>query len=84
MSAANEMMFPIAPAMLLKLEPPLVLTCHWIDGDGVPFADAVNVAGPPGTVNWSAGFCVTTGGAEVGAGTVGNTFLIRLLAWSTI
>ena len=37
----------VAPPMLVQPAPPLVLTCHWMVGAGLPFAVAENEALAP-------------------------------------
>src|SRR5262249_5607652 len=51
----------VAPAMLVKLAPPSLLTCHCTVGAGVRVAAAVNVAVLPAAAVWFAGWIVTTG-----------------------
>ena len=51
----------VAPEMLLKVEPPLVLTCHCTVGVGLPLAAAVKVAVWPAVTVWLAGWVVTVG-----------------------
>jgi len=51
----------VAPAMLVNVVPPLVLTCHCTVGVGLPDAAAVNVAVVPTPMDWFAGFSVTNG-----------------------
>src|SRR2546425_2589315 len=55
----------VAPATLLNVTPPSVLTCHCTVGVGEPVAAAVKVAvWPAGTV-WLAGCGAVVGGVEV-------------------
>ena len=51
----------VAPEMLLKVEPPSVLTCHCTVGVGLPLAAAVKVAVWPAVTVWLAGWVVTVG-----------------------
>ena len=51
----------VAPAILVNVEPPLVLTCHCTLGVGFPVAAAVKVAVLPATTDWLTGFVVTVG-----------------------
>ena len=44
----------VAPLMLLKLAPPLLLTCHCTAGAGEPPAAAVKVAVAPAAAIWLA------------------------------
>ena len=45
----------VAPVMLDQVEPPLVLTCHWMPGAGEPEAAALKAASVPGQEAWSEG-----------------------------
>ncbi len=56
----------VAPATFVKVVPPLVLTCHWTVGVGLPLAAAVNVAVFPALTLWFVGLVVTTGAANAG------------------
>ena len=49
----------VAPEMLLKVEPPSMLTCHCTVGVGLPLAAAVKVAVWPAVTVWLAGWVVT-------------------------
>ena len=51
----------VAPGMSVKVVPPLVETCHWTVGAGVPWPAAVKVAGRPWLTVSLAGLVVTTG-----------------------
>src|SRR5579859_4554496 len=51
----------VAPAMLVYVVPPLVLTCHWTVAVGLPEAEAVNLTDWPAGMPWLTGFVVTTG-----------------------
>src|SRR5207244_2286903 len=53
----------VAPARLLKLLPPSVLTCHCTVGAGVPLAAAVKVALLPAHTVWPVGWVVMPGAA---------------------
>src|SRR5436190_7691351 len=76
--APNDRTGPVAPLMLVKVDPPFALTCHCAVGAGVPLAEAWKVAVPLGATNWSDGLSVTAGGAVSGGGGVGNTSRMRL------
>src|ERR1041385_939564 len=52
----------VAPAMLLKVPPPLVETCHCTVAAGVAVAAAVKVTGCPAQMVCEAGLVVTAGG----------------------
>ena len=54
----------VAPAMVAKLPPVLVLSSHCTVGVGVPVATAVKVAGWPAVTDWLAGLVVTVGAAD--------------------
>ena len=54
-------MFPVAPAISVKVTPPSVLTCHWYAGVGAPTASAVNVAVLPTVTIRSFGSIVNAG-----------------------
>ncbi len=56
----------VAPATFVKVVPPLVLTCHWTVGVGLPLAAAVNVAVCPALTLWIAGLVVIAGAANAG------------------
>jgi hypothetical protein len=43
-AAANVSVVEVAPATLLNVTPPSVLTCHWTVGAGFPLAAAVKFA----------------------------------------
>src|SRR5262245_31928745 len=64
----NEVL--VSPGMLLKMEPPSVLTCHCTVGAGLPFAAAVNVTVPL-FADCETGFSVTTGAV----------FTVRVAFW---
>ena len=51
----------VAPLMLVNVVPPLLLTCHWTVGVGLPLAAAVNVTVLPAVTLWLVGLVVTTG-----------------------
>ena len=51
---------PVAPATVVQVEP-LVDSCHWTVGAGVPVAAAVNEAAWPASTVWGVGWVVTTG-----------------------
>ena len=55
-------MAAVAPAMLVKLAPLSLDTCHWTLGDGLPEAPAVKLAVAPTATVWPAGCVVTAGG----------------------
>ena len=50
--------------MLLNVNPPSVLFCHWTAGAGLPLAAAVKVAVAPALTVWFVGLVVITGAAE--------------------
>jgi hypothetical protein len=52
----------VAPGISVKVAPPSVLTCHWIVGDGIPLAAAVNEAVCPVVIVRLDGEVVTAGG----------------------
>ena len=51
----------VSPAMSDQLDPPLVLTCHWTVGVGLPVAAEVKLTVSPGLTVWLVGFVVTDG-----------------------
>ena len=59
--AVKDSVGDVAPVTLVKLAPPLLLTCHCTDAD--PVAAAVNVAVAPAFAVWLAGLVVITGAA---------------------
>src|SRR5262245_28631056 len=60
-AAVKLYVLDVADAMLLKVVPPSVLTCHCIVGVGSPLAKAVKDACCPATTVRLDGFCVTDG-----------------------
>jgi len=60
-SAVKASVVEVAPAMFVKLAPPLVLCCHCTVGVGDPVAAAVKVAVCPAFTVTFAGFSVITG-----------------------
>ena len=75
----------VAPAILLKVPPPLVLSCHWTVGAGEPLAAAVKLTFEKTAAVWLVGFVVTDGAVQVGALTVRSNcglalFFQRLLS----
>src|SRR6266581_917849 len=63
--AVNVSVVRVAPAILLKLTPPSVLTCHWTVGAGVPVAAAVNEAVCPAVIVRLDGDVVTAGATKI-------------------
>ena len=63
--AVNVNVVEVAPAILLKLTPPSVLTCHWTVGAGVPVAAAVNEAVCPAVIVRLDGDVVTAGATKI-------------------
>jgi len=59
----------VAFEILLQLEPPLVLTCHWTVGVGLPVAAAVKLAVEPELTVWLEGLCVIAGAIPAEEGT---------------
>ena len=51
----------VAPSISLHVDPELVDTCHWIDGDGFAEPVATNEAVVPTATVWSVGWIVTLG-----------------------
>jgi hypothetical protein len=51
----------VAPAILLQVEPLLVLTCHRTVGVGEPLAAALKLAVCPTLTVWLTGWVVTAG-----------------------
>ena len=51
----------VAPAMFAKVAPPLLESCHWTVGVGLPVAAAVKLTLWPAVTVWSVGFVVTVG-----------------------
>src|SRR4051812_29275313 len=60
-SVLNVSVVVVAPAMLVKVLPPSVLTCHCTVGVGVPLAAAVKVAGLLAVTVWLLGEVVMLG-----------------------
>ena len=71
-------MVEVAPAMLVNVEPPLVLTCHCTDGAGVPVAAAVKLADWPAVTVWLVGLLVTLGAVVVEAGSITNIVTLSI------
>src|SRR5712691_5646823 len=63
--AVNVSVVRVAPAILLKLTPPSVLTCHWTVGAGVPVAAAVNEAVCPAVIVRLDGDVVTAAATKI-------------------
>jgi len=55
----------VAPETLEKVLPPLVLTCHWTVGAGLPLAAAVKLTLLPLQTVWFVGFVVMAGAVQV-------------------
>ena len=51
----------VAPATLLKVAPPSLLTCHWTPGIGLAVAAAVKETEPPAQTLLFVGLAVTAG-----------------------